>query len=55
VRVPHLASHILSRIGRRLTGAWQAKYGHPIQLLETFVERDRFAGACSLAGRPPKP
>ena len=46
VRVPHLASHILSRIGRRLAEDWPAKYGHPIHLLETFVERGRFAGAC---------
>jgi hypothetical protein len=45
-RVPQLASHILSRIGRQLTRDWPAKYGHPIHLLETFVERDRFAGAC---------
>jgi len=46
VSVPHLASHILSRIARRLSGDWQSKYGHPIYLLETFVQRDRFTGAC---------
>jgi ribosome maturation factor RimP len=23
---------------------WQAKYGHPVVLLETFVERERFRG-----------
>ena len=46
VRVPHLASHILSLITRRLSQDWQEKYGHPIHLLETFVERDRFAGTC---------
>jgi len=46
VRVPHLASHILSRVTRRLSRDWQDKYGHPIDLLETFVERDRFAGTC---------
>jgi hypothetical protein len=44
VRVPHLASHVLSRVGRRLSRDWQAKYGHPIDLVETFVERARFAG-----------
>jgi len=42
VRVPHLASWALGRINRRLTGDWQAKYGHPIHLVETFVEQDRF-------------
>ena len=44
VRVAHLASYILSRIAQRLSQDWQAKYGHPIYLLETFVQRDRFAG-----------
>jgi hypothetical protein len=46
VRVPHLASHVLGRITRRLSGDWQEKYGHPIHLLETFVDTSRFAGAC---------
>jgi hypothetical protein len=46
VRVPHLASHVLSRIARRLSRDWQAKYSHPIVLLETFVQRDRFGGTC---------
>jgi hypothetical protein len=44
VRVTHLASHVLGRIARRLSADWQAKYGHPIYLLETFVQADRFAG-----------
>jgi len=46
VQVPHLASHVLSRIAQGLSDHWQAKYGHPIYLLETFVERERFEGAC---------
>jgi len=29
---------------RRLSSDWQQKYGHPIRLVETFVEKDRFAG-----------
>ncbi len=44
VRVPHLASWILGRVLRRLSDDWQQKYGHPIALVETFVERDRFKG-----------
>jgi hypothetical protein len=44
VRVPHLASWILGRVLRRLSADWQNKYGHPIVLVETFVERERFAG-----------
>jgi hypothetical protein len=46
VRVPHLTSHILSRVCRRLSRDWQEKYGHPIELVETFVERERIAGTC---------
>jgi hypothetical protein len=46
VRVPHLASYMLSQIGRRLRRDWQQKYGQPIWLLETFVDRQRFAGTC---------
>jgi hypothetical protein len=44
IGVKSLASHLLGRITRRLSQDWQAKYGHPIYLLETFVERDRFRG-----------
>lgn len=44
VGVSSLASHLLGHLVRRLSDDWQAKYGHPIYLLETFVERDRFAG-----------
>ena len=46
VQVPHLASHLLAMMGRRLSVDWQDKYGHPIILLETFVEQQRFAGTC---------
>ncbi len=46
VRVPHLASHILGRIMRRLSHDWLCRYGHPVHLVETFVEKDRFKGTC---------
>ena len=46
VTVPHLASHVLGLIARRIRADWQAKYGHPVQALETFVDRDRFKGTC---------
>jgi len=49
VRVPHLASHLLAATRHRLSRDWQEKYGHPIALLETFVEQARFAGTCYLA------
>jgi hypothetical protein len=44
VRVAHLASHLLGLATRRLSADWQARYGHPVWLVETFVELDRFAG-----------
>lgn len=46
VRVPHLASHLLGRVARRLSADWEARYGHPVYYLETFVDTERFAGHC---------
>jgi hypothetical protein len=46
VRVPHLASHILGTILRRLGSDWRRKYHIAPCLAETFVERERFAGIC---------
>jgi hypothetical protein len=46
VDVPHLASHILGKMARRLSADWQAVYHHPIHYLETFVDQERFAGTC---------
>ena len=46
VRVPHLASHLLGLISRRIQADWQQRYGHPVYCLETFVEIARFAGTC---------
>ena len=39
-----LASHLLSRSLRRLNRDWPLRYGHEVQLVETFVDRSRFAG-----------
>jgi hypothetical protein len=46
VRVPHLASHVLGRIARRLSADWQRIYHHPIYFLETFVDPARHRGSC---------
>jgi hypothetical protein len=46
VRIPHLASFILGASLRRLRQDWIAKYGHKLCLVETFVDRSRFAGTC---------
>lgn len=46
VKVPHLASHLLGRITRRISADWQQLYEHPIWLLESFVDVQRFQGIC---------
>jgi hypothetical protein len=46
VRVPHLASHILAAVMRRIRKDWIDKYAHPVHLVETFVQSNRFAGTC---------
>lgn len=46
VEVPHLASHVLGVCARRLSADWQRLYGHPIHLLETYVDPTRFRGTC---------
>jgi hypothetical protein len=44
--MPNLASKVLSLNLKRLSEDWQATYGHPIFLAETFVDSSRFKGTC---------
>lgn len=46
VTVKYLASHLLARCARVLPADWPQVHGYPIYLLETFVDRTRFAGTC---------
>jgi hypothetical protein len=46
VRVDYLASHILGQIAQRIAADWQQRYQHPLYVLETFVQQDRFRGTC---------
>jgi hypothetical protein len=46
VRIPHLASHILGRTAARISSDWEQAYAHPIYLLETFIDPERFRGSC---------
>jgi hypothetical protein len=46
VQVPHLASHLLGRMARQLSGDWERVYGHPLYFVETFVDPERFRGTC---------
>lgn len=46
VKVKCLASHIISKVTRRAQKDWLERYGHPIYLLETFVDQSRYLGTC---------
>jgi hypothetical protein len=46
VRVSCLASHILGKMVKILPKDWERLYRHPLYYLETFVDRERFAGTC---------
>lgn len=46
VSVPHLASHLLGRMTRMLSGEWERVYGHAVYFAETFVDPARHRGTC---------
>ena len=46
VSVPHLASHLLSRMTRMLSAEWERVYGHAVYFAETFVDTTRHRGTC---------
>jgi hypothetical protein len=47
VKVPHLASHLLGLMARRILRDWQEIYHHEVVWLETFVDPERgFLGTC---------
>lgn len=46
VKVKCLASWVLARIEKRLAQDWEQAYGYRPVLMETYVERGRFAGTC---------
>ncbi len=45
-RIRNLASHVLSQSLARLPADWLDRYGHEPLLVETFVDPERFDGAC---------
>jgi hypothetical protein len=45
-RWPNLASRVLHLACGRLASDWQAQFGHPVLLVETFVDPQRFRGTC---------
>lgn len=48
-RWPNLASRVLRLVTGRLSVDWQEHFGHPVRMVESFVDPQRFAGTCSRA------
>lgn len=46
IQIPHLASHVLGQLARRVAADWQHQWGFAPLLMETFVDPSRFAGTC---------
>lgn len=43
-RYPNVASRVLSRCLKRLSADWQAQWGHPVLLVESFVDESLYRG-----------
>jgi hypothetical protein len=48
-RYPNLASRVLGLCLRRLSADWQACWGHPVLVVESFVDESQYRGTCYLA------
>ena len=46
VRIPHLGSHVLGHLARRVRQDWQERWGYGPLLMETFVDPGKFLGTC---------
>ena len=46
VKIKNLASKVLALTTKRLSADWLELHGHPILLVETFVDDSRFLGTC---------
>lgn len=42
--VPNLGTKVLKMVLGRLSADWQARYGHPVVIVETFVDPEQFCG-----------
>jgi len=45
-RFPNLASRVLGLCLRRLSDDWLTRWGHPVLIVESFVDESRFRGTC---------
>jgi len=53
IRCPNLASRLLKLAGQRLEEDFPRVHGHPVVLVETFVDPDHHLGACYQAAAGP--
>jgi hypothetical protein len=45
-RYPNLASRVLAMSLRRLSADWQERWGHPVLVVESFVDESQYRGTC---------
>jgi hypothetical protein len=45
-RYPNLASRVLGLALRRLSADWQERWGHPVLVVESFVDESQYRGTC---------
>lgn len=45
-RYPNLASRVLGLALRRLSADWQERWGHPVLVVESFVDESLYRGTC---------
>ncbi len=45
-RYPNLASRVLALCLKRLSADWQAQWGHPVLLVESYVDESQYRGTC---------
>lgn len=45
-RYPNLASRVLGLVLRRLSADWQEHWGHPVLVVESFVDESVYRGTC---------
>ena len=46
VEIPHLASHVLGQLARRVREDWMQRWGYEPLLMETFVDPAHYSGTC---------
>lgn len=46
VQIPHLASHVLAQLARRVAKDWDNRWGYQPVLMETFVDPVQYSGTC---------